>query len=99
MLKVTLVKLNSLFNQRSNCYVKMQRVLYLLFNYLLFNICTLSVQFHCVYKEIIIKDGGCNMSGLWITGSWNVHVCCLHLKMELRSCDRGCQWCGIIHYY
>ena len=32
-------------------------------------------------------------------GSWNVHVCCLHLKMEFRSCARGRQWCGIIHYY
>jgi len=32
-------------------------------------------------------------------GSWSVHVCCLHLKMEFRSCTRGRQWCGIIHYY
>jgi len=31
-------------------------------------------------------------------GSWSAHVCCLHLKMEFRSCARGCQWCGIIHY-
>ena len=30
---------------------------------------------------------------------WCVHVCCLHLKMEFRSCARGRQWCGIIHYY
>ena len=32
-------------------------------------------------------------------GSWSVHVCCLHLKMEFRSCARGRQWCGIIHNY
>jgi len=32
-------------------------------------------------------------------GSWSVHVCCLHLKMEFRSCARGRQWCGIINYY
>ena len=32
-------------------------------------------------------------------GSWSVYVCCLHLKMEFRLCARGCQWCGIIHYY
>ena len=32
-------------------------------------------------------------------GSWSVHVCCLLLKMEFRSCARGRQWCGIIHYY
>ena len=32
-------------------------------------------------------------------GSWSVHVCCLHLKIEFRSCARGRQWCGIIHYY
>ena len=31
--------------------------------------------------------------------SWSVHVCCLHLKMEFRSCSRRRQWCGIIHYY
>jgi len=29
-------------------------------------------------------------------GSWSVHVCCLHLKMEFCSCARGRQWCGII---
>jgi len=29
--------------------------------------------------------------------SWSVHVCCLHLKMEFRSCTRGRQWCGIIY--
>jgi len=29
-------------------------------------------------------------------GSWSVHVCCLHLKIE---CARGRQWCGIIHNY
>jgi len=28
-----------------------------------------------------------------------VHVCCLHLKMESCSCARGRQWCGIIHYH
>jgi len=38
-------------------------------------------------------------SSLKITRSWSVHVCCLHLKMEFRSCARGRQWCGIIHYY
>jgi len=32
-------------------------------------------------------------------GSWSVHVCCLHLKIEYCSCARGRQWCGIIHYY
>jgi len=32
-------------------------------------------------------------------GSWSVHVCCLHLKMEFCSCARGRQWCGIIHYH
>jgi len=32
-------------------------------------------------------------------GSWSVHVCCLHLKMEFRSFTRGRQWCGIIHFY
>jgi len=32
-------------------------------------------------------------------GSWSVHVCCLHLKMEFCSCARGRQLCGIIHYY
>jgi len=32
-------------------------------------------------------------------GSWSVHVCSFHLKMEFRSCARGRQWCGIIHYY
>jgi len=32
-------------------------------------------------------------------GSWGVHVCCLHLKMEFRSCARGRQCGGIIHYY
>jgi len=32
-------------------------------------------------------------------GSWSVHVCCLHLKMEFRSCARGRHWCDIIHYY
>jgi len=32
-------------------------------------------------------------------GSRSVHVCCLHLKIEFRSCARGCQWCGYIHYY
>ena len=26
-------------------------------------------------------------------------LCCLHLKMEFRSCARVRQWCGIIHYY
>jgi len=26
------------------------------------------------------------------------YICCLHLKMELRSCARGRQWCGIVHY-
>jgi len=31
-------------------------------------------------------------------GSWSVHVCCLHLKMEFRSCARGHQWLGIIQY-
>ena len=31
-------------------------------------------------------------------GSWSVHVCCLHVKMEFCSCARGRQWCGIIHY-
>ena len=34
-----------------------------------------------------------------LQGSWSVHVCCLHLKMEFRSCSRRRQWCGIIHYY
>ena len=23
----------------------------------------------------------------------------IHLKMEFRSCARGCQWCGIFHYH
>jgi len=32
-------------------------------------------------------------------GSWSVHVRCLHLKMEFRSCARGRQRCSIIHYY
>ena len=32
-------------------------------------------------------------------GSWSVHVCCSHLEMDFRSCARGRQWCGIIHYY
>jgi len=32
-------------------------------------------------------------------GSWSVHVCCLHLKMEFRSCARGRQWCCVIHYF
>jgi len=32
-------------------------------------------------------------------GLWSVHACCLNLKMEFRSCARGRQWCGIIHYY
>ena len=53
--------------------------------------------------------GGCKMSPVLHhcvviffsgpQGSWSVHVCCLHLKMEYRSCARGLQWCGIIHYY
>ena len=30
-------------------------------------------------------------------GSWI--VCCLHFKIEFRSCDRGRQWCGIFHYH
>jgi len=32
-------------------------------------------------------------------GSWSVHVCCLHLKMEFCWCARGRQWCGIVHYH
>jgi len=32
-------------------------------------------------------------------GSWSVHVCCLHLKMEFRSCTRGRQWCGVMLNY
>ena len=32
-------------------------------------------------------------------GSWSVHVCCSHLKMEFCSCARGRQWCGIIQYH
>jgi len=48
----------------------------------------------------------CTMSGLvvlyiWVIfsgpqGSWI--VCCLHLKIEFRSCARGRPWCGIFHW-
>jgi len=41
--------------------------------------------------------GGCKKSFSGPQGSWSVHVCCLHLTMEFRSCARGRQWCGIIH--
>jgi len=41
-----------------------------------------SVLHHCV----VIFSGP--------QGSWSVHYCCLHLKMEFRSCARGRQWCG-----
>jgi len=30
-------------------------------------------------------------------GSWV--VCCLHLKIEFRSCARRRQWCGIFYYH
>ena len=43
----------------------------------------------CCYKQPILVH----------IQSWSVHVCCLHLQMVFRSCARGRQWCGIIHYY
>ena len=30
---------------------------------------------------------------------WSRIVCCLHLKIEFRSCAKGRQWCGIFHYH
>jgi len=47
--------------------------------------------------------GGCKLSprtsSLCSSPQGSCIVCCLHLKMEFRSCARGRQWCGIIHYY
>ena len=48
---------------------------------------------------IIILTHHCVVNFSGPQGSWSVHVCCLHLKMEFCSCARGRQWCGIIHYH
>jgi len=57
----------------------------------------------CLYQSMHIHVSGRGGGG-WhlscfprINNSW--HVCCLHLKMEFRSCARGRQWVGIIHCY
>jgi len=48
---------------------------------------------HETYRITIIRCY--NSNGITL----NVHVCCLHLKMEFRSCARVRPWCGIIHYH
>jgi len=47
-------------------------------------------QLHILINQNVV--GEMNQTG-------HVHVCCLHFKMEFRSCSRVRQWCGIIHYY
>jgi len=50
----------------------------------LYNVAPYFIQ-HCV----VIFSGP---RGSWI-------ICCLHVRKEFRSCDRGRQWCGILHYH
>ena len=42
----------------------------------------INVDFHRTVELLLIKHCFCSQ------GSWGVHVCCLHLKMEFRSCAR-----------
>jgi len=50
------------------------------------------------YESLIALYSLCSYF-FWSLGSWSVHVCCFHLKMEFCSCVSGRQWCGIIHYH
>ena len=58
----------------------------------MFSACVAAVKSRPVLHHCVVIFSGPQ-------GSWSVHVCCLHLKMEFRSCARGRQVCGIIHYY
>jgi len=62
----------------------------------LFSACVAAVKSRPVLHHCVVIF-------FWSSGimecTCSLHVCCLHLKIEFRSCARGRPWCGIIHYY
>jgi len=61
------------------------------------------IQPYVPRKAVLHKTTTCNLAIQLLAfiddinqGSWV--VCCLHLKIEFRSCARGRQWWDIFHY-
>ena len=86
--------------------VEVNKIVLVIFNILYLNISSIYIEIYHLFASFLKMNANLFLSFIFRQtyfsgpqGSWSVHVCCLHLKMEFRSCVRGHQWCGIIHYY